>query len=338
MKLKASKRPEGKRRPSGASAGPAKLPFKTILATTDFSGDSLAGVRYAVALGGKTGAAVSLLHVVEPVPSLSGMEAVVLTRTDSEVAALARLQLEALARRESKGAGKITTVVRTGRPFHKIALATATGAADLVVIAAHGHTGIQRALLGSTAERVVRHARCPVLTVPTRALFRRGGSAPAFKLKKILVPIDFSTVSKDALPYAVLLAERFGAEVIIVNVVKVFPIDHLLEREVTNQTMVSMMKQAEAGLKAMAASLAKSPGVGASAIVRQGTPFAEICAAAKTLGADMIVLTTHGYTGAKQVWLGSTAERVVRHAPCPVLVVRAREHDSVDGSPSPIQA
>ena len=63
----------------------------------------------------------------------------------------------------------------------------------------------------------------------------------------------------------------------------------------------------------------------ATAVVRDGKPFEEICHTAKTVGADMIVLTTHGYTGLKHVWLGSTVERVVRHAPCPVLVVRELE-------------
>jgi len=103
----------------------------------------------------------------------------------------------------------------------------------------------------------------------------------------------------------------FGAELILFNVVEKFPIDYLLGRELTNETIVPMMKQAEADLKRVAASLSKSTDVSTSAIVRQGTPFDEICHAAKTLGGDMIVLTTHGYTGLKHVWLGSTAERVV---------------------------
>ena len=83
------------------------------------------------------------------------------------------------------------------------------------------------------------------------------------------------------------------------------------------------MKQAEVDLARAAADLAESFGIKISAAVREGKPHEEICEAAKALGADLIVLTTHGYTGLKHVWLGSTAERVVRHALCPVLVVRA---------------
>jgi len=112
------------------------------------------------------------------------------------------------------------------------------------------------------------------------------------------------------------------------HIVEKFPIDYLLGRELMNETIVPMMKQGEADLERMAEDLGKATGVKATAVVRDGKPFEEICQSAKTVGADLIVLTTHGYTGLKHVWLGSTAERVVRHASCPVLVVGEREHES----------
>lgn len=320
MKMKNSEKLVKAGRKTAAPAGQTTI--QTILVTTDFSGQSLPAVRYALALGGKTGASVTLLNVVETASSLSGMEALVLARTDAEVAALAGKQLEALARRESKGEGKITTVVRTGQPFHEIALAAGERAADLIVIATHGHTGLKRVWLGSTAERVVRHAPCPVLTVPTRELPRRPGPASPFRLKKILVPIDFSNLSKDALPYATLLARQFEAEIVLLHVVQSFPIDRLLGAELISQTMVPAIQQAGKDLARLAADLGKSTGVKVSAVVREGTPHEAICQEAKSLGADLVVLTTHGYTGLKHVWLGSTAERVVRYVTCPVLAVR----------------
>lgn len=72
--------------------------------------------------------------------------------------------------------------------------------------------------------------------------------------------------------------------------------------------------------------------------VRMGAPWHEITTAAQECEADLIIIATHGHTGLKHPLLGSTAERVVRHAPCPVLVVRDREHDFVDGPLSPVQA
>jgi nucleotide-binding universal stress UspA family protein len=297
--------------------------FSPNLATTNFSDESRAGVRYAVALAEKLGIAVALLHVIEPPSPMSGMETVPIARGDSELSALARAKLKRLAERESKSGMHLTSCLRFGNPIHEITAVARERAADLVVIATHGYTGAKRVLLGSTAERVVRHAPCSVLTVRTGTTHRRIGNTPPFLLKKILVPTDFSKLSTDALPWANFLAARFGAELVLLNVTEKFPIDYLLGRELMNHTITPLMKQAEAGLERMAASLSKSTGVSASAVVRDGgRPYKEICDAAKALGADLIVQTTHGYTGLKHVWFGSTAERVVRHAPCPVLTVR----------------
>jgi universal stress protein A len=121
------------------------------------------------------------------------------------------------------------------------------------------------------------------------------------------------------------LAAQFGAEIILIHVVEKFPVDYLLGRELANETLTPLMKKAEADLERLGESVRKSSGIRASAVIGCGTPFDEICQAAKKTGADLIVLTTHGYTGLKHVWLGSTAERVVRHATCPVLVARTKD-------------
>ena len=321
MKMKPSEKPGKARRKMATPAPPNLL---TFLVTTDFSGASLAGVRYALGLAEKLKAAVDLLHVVELPSWMDRID----TRTDAELIALARARLEKLAKREVRGDVMTTFSVRTGKPFHEITRAAREGATDLLVIATHGHSGFERAILGSTSERVVRHAPCPLLIVPTRGLPRRAAKAPPFKLKKILVPIDFSAISKDALPYAVLLAGHYGAELVLLHVVEKFPIDYLLGRKLMNDSIVPMMRQAAAELERIAGDLSKAIAVKATAVVR-GKPFEEICHAAETMSADMIVLTTHSYSGLKNVWLGSTAERVIRYAPCPVLVVRAHEHDLV---------
>ena len=320
MKMNLSKKTGKARRQITTTTTPPKI--LKIVATTDFSDESRCGVRYAVALAEKLGAAVTLLHVLEPPSRMAGMEAVVLVREESEVVALARAQLATLVKREGRGDVVVTFSVLTGEPFHEIASAARQQMADLIVIATHGYTGFEHVLLGSTAERVVRHAPCSVLTVSTRTQPKRTGKTPAFKLKKILVPIDFSNPSKDALPRATLLAAHFGAELALLHIAEKFPIDYLLGRELMNETIMPLIKQAEADLEQMAENVSQSTGLNVSAVVSDGKPFEGICQTAKTLGADLIVLTTHGYTGLKHVWLGSTAERVVRHAPCPVLVVR----------------
>ena len=297
----------------------ARPEVKRVLTTTDFSEESRSGVRYAVGLSEKLGAAVTMLHVIEPPSRLSGVESVILAREDTEVATLARKQLATLAKRESKSDMAITLTVRTGKAFNEIVGAAVEAEADLIVIATHGYTGVEHALLGSTAERVVRHAPCSVLSVPTQM-----GKASTFRIKKILIPMDFSDLSKAAMPWATFLAEQFKAEVVLLHVVEKFPIDYLMGRELTSHTIVPLVKQAEADLERATADLAKAFNLKMSAVVREGKPHVEICETAKVLGADLIVLTTHGYTGLKHVWLGSTAERVVQHAHRPVLVVRAK--------------
>src|ERR1051325_8701301 len=186
------------------TALPARSRIQNILATTDLSNESIAGVRYAVALAEKVGTAVGLLHVIEfpAPPPMPGMRTVTLSLQNSTIAKHARARLKTLAKRESKGDVKLTPILRSGNSFYGIITTARERAADLIVIATHGYTGAKRVLLGSTTERVVRHAPCLVLTVPGHATPKRTGKMPPLELKKILVPIDFSKTSDTALPWA----------------------------------------------------------------------------------------------------------------------------------------
>ncbi len=333
MKLKKSKRPHD----PGSKATTRTPPpvVGKILATTDFSAASRTGVQYAISLAEKIGAAVELLHVVEPHSWASGLGSGVPVRDDSAMVASARAQLATMAKGGAKAGVPVTgsVSVQSGNAFHAITTVAREHVAELIVIATHGYTGLERVLLGSTAERVVRHAPCPVLTVPLNYRPGRIGRPSAFRLRKILVPLDFSNLANDALPYATLLAAKLGAEVILLHVVEKFPIDYLLGGGLTNEVFVPMMKQAEADLEGIAQSLDDLAKFKISTSVREGSPYEEICHAAKALEVDLVVLTTHGYTGLKQFWLGSTAERVVRHSPCPVMSVR-----ELDRKPMPVRS
>lgn len=302
-------------------ASPGRSTLREILAPTDFSNESRVGVAYAFNLAEKLGATVALLHVIEPLPVMEGMEAFPLLPTRPEITRQARIQLERIADQESKKDSRLTTIVRTAKPFYGIITAAAERKADLIVMATHGYTGVNHVLLGSTAERVVRHAPCPVLTVRVRAA-GSNAAAPHLRLTRILVPIDFSDTSKLALPWAAFLAEAFDAEIVLLHVTEKYPIDYLLGRELMNEAITPLMKAAEVALERIADNVHGSTGIKTSVVVRDGVPHKEICLAAQELHADLIALTTHGYTGLKHVWLGSTAERVVRDAQCPVLALR----------------
>lgn len=148
------------------------------------------------------------------------------------------------------------------------------------------------------------------------------------QIQKILVPVDFSPQSMKALHYALSFAEQYQAHLILLNVVEpaVYPTElgyipseiEALHQNVLAASRERLQRLVQERLPA---------GLPAEQQVRVGSPYLEITAAATETNSDLIVIATHGYTGLKHVFLGSTAERVIRHAPCPVLTVREREHD-----------
>ena len=156
-------------------------------------------------------------------------------------------------------------------------------------------------------------------------------AASLFRLKKILVPVDFSECSKKALQYAMPLARQHQAALTLLYVVQppsfvageFAGLDY--SRLEDNQSTGELQRLAD-----LVAAEVRGK-VPAETLVRTGMPVVEILEAAKVLPADLIVISTHGRTGLKHALLGSVAEDVVRRAPCPVLVVREHEHDFVGG-------
>jgi universal stress protein A len=148
-----------------------------------------------------------------------------------------------------------------------------------------------------------------------------------FRLKKILVPVDFSDCATKALRYAIPFAHQHGAEVVLLYVA---PSTSYAGGEygIIDVTAIDAEVRAsgERRLKDFAAEELPAD-LTAQTLVRSGSPTSEIVDLAAELPADLIVISTHGYSGLKHVFLGSVAEHVVRHAPCPVLVVREKEHE-----------
>jgi nucleotide-binding universal stress UspA family protein len=144
---------------------PLGLSLKTIIVPVDFSQPSNNALRYAIRLAEQFGSILRLVHVVEPAPFLNDMSNVALIRSDAEIAKAAKVRLQALTQDEIEELIPVYAEVRIGKPYQEIIAAAKTTGADLIVIATHGYTGLKHAFLGSTAERVVRHAQCPVLVV-----------------------------------------------------------------------------------------------------------------------------------------------------------------------------
>jgi len=140
--------------------------------------------------------------------------------------------------------------------------------------------------------------------------------------KQILVPVDFSECSAAALDCAVIIAMRFESKITLLHVVEpaAYPENSLLTPSSLDETNQSRMTTARERL----ARLQKTKGQGCSieALVRMGRAQSEIPDTAKAIGAELIVLGTYGFSGVKKSLLGGTAERVLHHAPCPVLTIR----------------
>ena len=144
--------------------------------------------------------------------------------------------------------------------------------------------------------------------------------------QQVLVPLDFSDHARKALHHGRGLAQQFGARLILLHVVEpmVYPSDLGYTPVLSEELTAEVQQEAEKRLQE-AVEEERTRGSECEGVLRFGRPYLEIAAVAEEREVDLIVLTTHGYTGLKHVVLGSTAERVVRHAPCPVLVVREKK-------------
>ncbi|CAN5592402.1 universal stress protein [soil metagenome] len=299
--------------------------LRTILVPTDFSSASTKALRYARALGEEFDSTFHLLNVFDgqlepPLPAP-------LFGTDQEIATIVRRELRALGEKAGLPMDRSHCHMRIGPAYRQVCEEAAKVRADLIVIATRGAGGWKRVLIGSTAERVVRHAPCPVLVVREKErefISRKSGKQQerTLKIRRIVVPTDFSAHSKEALDYAIALAKRVGARLLLVNAtypqylntsIDYMALDYPALYEDIRSRARSEMKEFLRG--------SAFQGVPFDTAIKDGHPAERIVRFAKKERADLIVTSTHGRTGFSRALLGSTAEQVVRHARCPVLVV-----------------
>jgi len=179
---------------------------------------------------------------------------------------------------------------------------------DLTVLTTHGREGVAHLLLGSVAEDVVEHAFRPILCL------REPDHGPALPYKRILVPTDLSIASCLAFPMAALFARTFAAEIVALHVVPAATLRSLSGAPPIDPVVIP----SEAAVaKFCRSEFAQLP---LSVRVEAGAPWDRICRVAKEERADLIVMATRGHDSLADRILGSNTERVVRHAPCPVLI------------------
>lgn len=293
------------------------MPIKKILWASDGSEESLNALRWVEVLATRYDANVIALSVFETAKLNPSARADDLRREidliDSEITKKETRRLTQIRNAlEIKGI-KAETHVATGIPHQEIVKTAHDRRIDLIAMGKRGLTPWRKMLLGSTATAVLREAHVPVLTV------RR--TAKNIAVKKILFPTAFSPAENPALAWAFEFARKFGAVLVLLNVMEVHKSYDAAKGGFVGRLRNSASEQLHA--MAEAVPIQKRKGVN---LVEKVTAFPSAWSGIVNFGRDqnidMIVMSTRARKGVPRLFLGSVAENVIQEAPCPVITVR----------------
>lgn len=291
--------------------------IKRVLFATDFSACADRALGYALALSSVWKSELTVMTVLELYPGMDPDYTVNKMYLD-HLRDEANRQLASLESRVKAAGQSIVTRIEVGIPSQCVQAVAEEIGADLLVVGTHGRTGLDHVLVGSTAERVVRVAPCPVLAVKADKGAAQAAQVPM--IKRIVVPIDLSTCSLDALEYAVQFAKPFGASITILHAME--PVAYGLDFSLSHaKEWKEQRAYLEKRLTVLAACL-KAQGLQADHVLKPGLPADSIASYVTQQGYDVMIMGTHGRRGLSHVLVGSIAGAMLRHAPCPVLTVR----------------
>ena len=307
---------------------PFGFKIQTILVPLDFSSASLGALDYAVWLAKQFRAAIHLVHVYPPDEASSVPGAAHLLLQSAEAIERLNEELTGIHRKHVPTFCPENCHIRGGRSYEEIVRVAREIGADLIVLSTRGHSGLKHLLLGSTAERVVRNAPCPVLVARKRKQ-RLKATREAFAIRTILVPTDFSQCSLAGTEYAAFLAKKLNATLRLFHAIYPYTNYVFVDRAGVRlsglaEAMEETARQEMDALKQMDF----LRGLPVETELLPGHAVDEICAAGGEPDVDLIVTSTHGRTGLKHALIGSVAEHVVRYAERAVLVVPSRHAES----------
>ncbi|HKY63427.1 MAG TPA: universal stress protein [bacterium] len=282
--------------------------FQKILCCVDFSEPSLGALVGALRIAHQDGSLLTLANVLDP-SRLSPPEAA--EESEYRMRRLKEL-VDDKIREYFPATGKefrrqVEVVSLSGAPAAELLRFIRTDKPDLVVMATHGRSGLSHVLLGSVAERVLRHSTAPVLLV------RRPSAWPP---QKVLIPVDFSDAKEDS----AILAAHLGAKSLellhvlglpdLLTLPDGRPASLIRDEQALREEAIGQLQK----LRSQHASLKE-----ASVHVSIGPAGEEICRRAGEGGFDLVLMPTEGRSGISRFLIGSVAERVARSAPCNVL-------------------
>lgn len=289
---------------------------RKILCPIDFSAGSQQAMRFATRLAAENDAELVLFHAWS-VPALAfPADYVVAPSLYQEISDGAQAGLDDAVREVSaQGAKRVSGKLVNGLAWTMIVSELEDASYDLVVVGTHGRTGLARIFLGSVAEKIVRHAPCSVLAV------RPDGEPRPFL--HILCPVDFSDSAQHAADLAATLVAPGGAGVTLLHIIDL-PVAY--SGEPTAENFIRDLDVHASGLLDIWAERLRArtsaPITTRSRIGGPGPQTLAVLDLDPTI--DLVVMGSHGRTGIARAFLGSVAEKVVRHAKCPVLIARKR--------------
>lgn len=285
--------------------------IERVLVATDFSQNADHALEWAIMLAKTQGASIHLVHAVptgEPGDLTVELERVVGTRMAEAQGVVDAAGLEH------------DSVFRSGHPWNVIVGESIAADVDVIIVGARGHTALPELLLGSTADRVLRTASVPVVTV------HRDDPIPTACVSTAVAAIDFSEESERAVDVvaSLLNAGPGKARLVLMHAIEVPPVFALYEVGAGFEAVQDAdARQAIDKLERIAAQY-RSDHLDVEVMVECAYPATLIEEVARNEKADMVALGTHGRSGWRRFFMGSLAERTVRHAPCPVLTMRLR--------------
>lgn len=307
---------------------------RRILFATDFSECSSHAFAHAVAWAAHLKASLDIVHVISLHHGLD-LEGAVVQMYLGEQQKIAEDQINSLV--DQARAHHLPAVARHIQigmvPEQHIDELAMNIGAEFLFVGTHGWSGLNRVLLGSTAERVVNTSPCPVITIRTPPpqpdqLESTPGSSPSIRHYRLpappshlLVPIDLSDCSLEALEVALQVAKTFSSTITILHVTEPmgysldFTLTHMEKEKLEHEKMRTRVQELT--------NLIQSQGLTADYQLRSFPTAEAIEKVSRDTQADLLVMGTHGRRGVSRFMMGSVASAVLRHASCPILTVKS---------------
>jgi len=292
--------------------------YERILTLVDGSTLSELILPYVEELGERFGSEIILLHVYSPKSSS------VSHKYETYIQQVAKAVKEQLGEK-----AKVKPILLSGKANREIVDYSKKGNIDLIAMVTHGKFGIKRWVLGSTADKVIRETSKPVLLIraETPLATREKGI-----MNNILAPLDGSKLSEVILPYVEALATgtttKVNPEVTLLQVIApayYIPSGRAVTQVSYSKTEIEQLKAKAKNYLERAGNRLKSKAITVKCEVAIGDAAEKIIEVTYKINANLIAMSTHGYSGFNRLFLGSTADRVLHHGNTPLLLVRPPE-------------